>query len=180
MLRAVRHAMIFAFCAASAALVGAISACEEGPAPPVPTSGSTGAGGGGGAGGACPMGPQAMFELTVTAVDGPVPPDTRIAVSWSAADEPEFALDDPFTWKTLEEANIECDVDPSHPPGPDLPALLCHLWTSGATHVKVTASDYQTFEETFTPTISEHCEGPIPTAITVTLQREPMGEGGSR
>jgi hypothetical protein len=104
-----------------AALVARLVGCtESGP------SGSTSTG-------TCPMGPQAMFELTITARGGPVPLSTKVDVSWSAGDEPSFILDEPSTWKTIEQANLICDVDPTQPPPHDLDALVCHLWTTGAT-----------------------------------------------
>lgn len=140
---------------------------------------STGDGGAGGAGGACPMGPQAMFELTLTAADGPVPPSTKLEVSWSAGQEPTFALDDPSTWKTIEQANLVCDVDPSKPPPKDLTALVCHLWTTGATNLVVKAKGYTLFEKTYTSTFSDHCMSLVPTAVSVVIKPEPQGTGGS-
>lgn len=135
------------------------------------TSGTSGAGGDGGAGGDCPMGPQAMFTLTITAEGSAVPSDTRVVVSWSAGTEPTFSLDDKESWKTLEESNLVCDVDPHGPPPSDLPALVCHVWSNGATKVEVSASGYAPFEETYVPMQSEHCHGLVPTQIEVKLTR---------
>ena len=125
------------------------------------------------------MGPQAMFELTLKAANGPVPPSTTLDVSWSAGPEPTFALDDPSTWKTIEEANVVCDVDPTQPPPHDLAALVCHLWTGGATKVVVNAKGYTRFEKTYVPTQSEHCNSRVPTAVSVEISPEPQGAGGS-
>jgi hypothetical protein len=142
-------------------------ACEEtGPQGP----GST-ASGSGGAGG-CAVGPQPMFTLTLTAADGPLPPDTSILVTWSAGAEPKFVLGDKSTWKTLEEANLVCEIDPSKPPPTDLEELVCKLWTSGPTRVEVEAADYIDHDETFTPAQNEQCEGPVPSAVSVELVRE--------
>ena len=125
------------------------------------------------------MGPQAMFELTITASDGPVPPSTRVDVSWSAGQEPTFILDDPWTWKTIEQANLICDVDPSKPPPHDLKALMCHLWTTGATNLIVKAKGYTRFEKTYVSTYSEHCESLVPSAISVEISPEPKETSGS-
>lgn len=127
------------------------------------------------------MGPRALFELTLTASDGPVPPSTKIDVSWSAGPVPTFALDEPSTWKTIEQeqANLVCDVDASKPPPHDLAALVCHLWTGGATNVVVKAKGYTPFEQTYLPTYSDHCKSLVPTAIGIEISPEPQGTGGS-
>ncbi len=98
-------------------------------------------------GGTCPTGPQAMFEITIKAEDGPVPPSTTVDVSWSAGDEPTFALDDPSTWKTIEQANLVCDVDPAKPPPSDLAALVCHMWTTSPINLVVKAQGYTLFRK---------------------------------
>jgi hypothetical protein len=144
--------------------------------------GSSSAGGGssGGDGGVdCPSGPMAMLDVTVRAASGPVPPDTRVLVSWSAGAEPTFELDDPKTWGTPD-ANVVCDVDPDEPPPKDLAHLVCHLWTSGVTHVQVRASGYVPFEGMLKPKISAACKGPVPTDVSVTLKPVPdAGTGGA-
>ena len=139
---------------------------------------STGSGGTGGAGGACPMGPQAMFDLTITAADGDVPPTTKIDVSWSAGQEPTFDLDQPSTWETIDQANIVCEVDAMKPPE-HLAALVCHLWTTGATKLVVAAKGYTTFEMTYTPEFSDHCKALIPRAIHVELAPAPKDDAGA-
>jgi hypothetical protein len=125
------------------------------------------------------MGPQAMFELTITAKGGSIPLSTKVDVSWSAGQEPTFALDDPSTWKTIEQANLVCDVDASQPPPQKLAALMCHLWTTGATNLVVKAKGYTPFEKTYVPTYSDHCQSLVPTAVSVEISPEPQGAGGS-
>ena len=124
------------------------------------------------------MGPQAMFDLTITARGGDVPRDTTIEVSWSAGEEPKFSLDQPATWMTIEQANVICDVDATKPPPEHLAALVCHLWTTGATNVVVAAKGYTTFEKTYTPTFSDHCNVLVPTAISVELAPAPNDDAG--
>jgi hypothetical protein len=152
-----------------------IAACKKsGP------SGGTSSGGGGegGAGGACPTAPQAMFELTIKAEDGPLPSSTSVDVSWSAGDEPTFELDQPSTWKTIEQANLVCDVDAAKPPPTDLAALVCHLWTAGPINLVVKAKGYTTFEKTYVPVHSDHCDALVPSAISVEIAPAPQGAGG--
>lgn len=142
------------------------------------TSTGTGSGGAGGAGGACPMGPQAMFDVTITAQGGDVPPNTTIDVSWSAGEEPRFSLDEPSTWMTIEQANVICDVDATKPPPEHLAALVCHLWTTGATNVVVSAKGYATFDKTYASMFSDHCKALVPTAISIELEPTPKDDAG--
>jgi hypothetical protein len=161
----------------SAFALAVLTACS---APRPGGSTGAGAGGAGGEGGACPMNPQAMFELTITAAHGPVPRSTTVDVSWSAGQEPTFALEKPSTWKTIDDqVNLICDVDPGKPPPETLSALVCHLWTTGPTHVVVKAKGYTQHEETFVPTYSDHCQVFVPTAISVALSLVPEGDGGA-
>jgi hypothetical protein len=121
-----------------------------------------------------------MFELTITVAHGPVPRSTTVDVSWSAGQEPTFSLDQPSTWKTIDDpVNLICDVDPTKPPPDALPALVCHLWTAGATYVVVKAKGYTPLEKTYVPTFSEHCEAFVPTAIHVELALAPEGDAGA-
>jgi hypothetical protein len=137
---------------------------------PSPSDNLAGGGGQGDADAGCPSGPMAMLHLHIKAVNGPVPPDTRLLVNWSAGAEPPFDLDDPATWGKPEDGgNVICEVDPALPPPKDLAELVCHLWTSGATHVQVRASTYQPYEGTLKPKVSATCEGPVPTAVSVSL-----------
>jgi hypothetical protein len=167
----IRALLAFSTAAATAAAL-CVAACAE-------NGGTGGAGGGGGAGGegGCPTEPTPMFTLTITAADGPVPPDTRLKVTWSCCEEPELVLADPSTYKTLDDANIVCDLDATKPPPTDLPALVCRLWTSGPTKVEVRAMGYEEHDETYSPEQSERCEGPVPRAIAVELARN--GDAGA-
>lgn len=133
--------------------------------------------GDGGGGAACPSGPVALLNLHIHAHAGPVPPDTTVAVSWSAGPEPTFALDDKSTWRSLLDGNVICDVDASAPAPKDLTELVCHLWTSGATHVEVRASGYVPYAETLKATVSEACKGPIPTDVSIDLS--PASDAGT-
>lgn len=128
----------------------------------------------------CPNGPVAMLDVTIKAQSGPVPPDTTVLVSWSAGPEPPFELDDPKTWSTLADANVVCDVDPKKPPPTDLVHLVCHLWTSGVTHVRVRAAGYVSFDGMLKPKYSAACKGPVPTEVDVMLKPLPdAGSGGA-
>jgi hypothetical protein len=141
---------------------------------------STGPGGGGTDAGPdlCPTGPEAMLNLTIKAADGPVPFDTVLHVSWSAGQEPPFDLADPATWGTLDSgANVVCEVDPGLVPPLSLPALVCHLWTSGVTQVGVNAAGYEPYDSTLKPETSPTCKVPVPTAVDVTLT--PTGDAGA-
>ncbi len=121
-----------------------------------------------------------MFDLTITAAEGDVPPSTQIDVSWSAGHEPTFNLDQPATWMTIEQANVICDVDATKPPPEHLAALVCHLWTTGATNVVVAAKGYTTFDKTYTSTFSDHCKTLVPTAISVELASAPQDDAGAK
>ena len=126
------------------------------------------------------MGPQAMFELTITAEHGPVPQSTTVDVSWSAGHELTFALATPSTWKTIDDpVNLICDVDPGKPPPESLSALVCHLWTTDPTQIVVKAKGYTPHEETYAATYSEHCQKKVPTAIHIVLSPVPEGDGGA-
>lgn len=148
-----------------AIVAAGFAACEDSS-----PSGGGGEGGGGGAGG-CPSEVTALFTVTLTAAEGPVPPDTQVLVTWSAGEEPLFDLDDPTTHKTLEDgSNLVCDVDASGAPPTDLEALECHLWTSGATRVEVTAMGYLPIDQTLVPEFIDGCDVPIPTEVELTLE----------
>jgi hypothetical protein len=157
-------------CALAALLVAAGAGCDGDDG----TGGGGGAGGGGGSGAAtasttCQDIPQPTFLLRVIEqAGGPLPPDTKIEVMWSAAKEEPFLLDDPSTWGTLETSNIACDVDPSAPPT-DLTELTCELWTASPTQVRVSAKGYVTEEDTF---VAEPGECAEPTPIEIELAPE--------
>jgi hypothetical protein len=110
-----------------------------------------------------------MLNLHIQATSGPVPADTKVSVSWSAGAESPFELDDPKTWASLADGNVICDVDNNAPPPKDLAELVCHLWTSGATHVDVRAWGYVPFSKTLKPTTVEACKGPVPMDVPIQL-----------
>jgi len=151
----------------------ASGACKDGGG----GTGRSGTAGAGGAGG-CPTQPEPLLTITVRAQDGPLPPDLTLLVTWSAGQEPTFRLADPSTWKTLDEANLVCDVDRAAPPPTDLAALSCQLWTHGPAAVEVKAEGYSRYEETLTPATSEACEGPVPKHVDIELSREMEGGPG--
>lgn len=142
-----------------------------------PGTGSIGAGG---EGGACSMIPQPMFDLTITAAHGPLPRSTTVDVWWSGGQEPTFSLDQPSTWKTIDDqVNLICDVDPMQPPPDMLAALVCHLWTTGPTDVVVKAKGYTPREETYVPPYSDHCQAFVPTAVSLQLELVPEDDAGA-
>lgn len=152
--------------------IGLLGACGEEP-PPNPTGGQ---GGAGGEGGGCPMTPQPVFTVTISTAEGAaLPSDTSLMVTWSEGEEPVFQLNDQSTWSTSDEANVVCLVDPEEPPPTDLTALVCHLWTSGATEIEIKAEGYSRHNETLVPMLSEKCDAPIPTEVSVTLAVEMDG-----
>ncbi|HZF51432.1 MAG TPA: hypothetical protein VE093_22400 [Polyangiaceae bacterium] len=144
-----------------------LGACAD-ESPPNPSGGQGGAAPDGG----CLMTPQPIFTVTISAEEGTVPPDTSLTVTWSEGEEPVFKLNDPSTWSSLDDANVICDVDPSKPPPTDLAALVCRLWTSGATAIEVKAEGYRRHAETLVPMKNEECEGPVPEEVLVTLTAE--------
>jgi hypothetical protein len=145
----------------------AVTVCNRDATPP-PTGATTGPGEGG-----CPHGPpEALFTVTIQTDDGaPLPSDTTVSVRWSAGEEPAFVLDDPTTWKTLDDGvNAVCEPDAQAGP---VALLRCELWTSGATEVAVTATGYLELRETLTPATKEGCEEPIPSETALELDPEP-------
>ena len=119
------------------------------------------------------MGSKPQFTLHVRAKDGPVPPDTTVVVRWSAAEEAPFVLNDPSTWKSADEgANVDCAVDHDAGPPTDLAELVCELWTSGPTEVKVSATGYLPLDKTYTPEQIDQCEDPIPSDVQAELVRD--------
>jgi len=107
-----------------------------------------------------------------------VPADTRVAVEWSAGEEPAFVLSDASTWKTLDDGvNLVCVVDRTKPPPVDLDLLTCEIWASGAVNVRVEAMGYEPHTETLTPQMSEVCGGPMPMGGAGLLSRAKMDAG---
>jgi hypothetical protein len=140
--------------------------------------GPVGDAGTGGEGG-CPVRlPEPQFVLEIQAEDGPVPQDTRVAIEWSAANEPPFVLSDPTTWKTLDDSvNLVCIVDRTKPPPTDLAVLVCELWTSGAVNLLVEGTGYSPHEETLKSVMNERCGEPLSTRLPIVLHRPPLDGG---
>jgi hypothetical protein len=111
---------------------------------------------------------------------GPVPGDTTVRVKWSAGEEPEFILDEPDSWKTLEQgSNLVCDIERDAGPPSDLDELRCELWTSGATEIEITAAGYLTHDETLMPKEIDGCDDPVPSELEVELVPDlDAGTGG--
>lgn len=109
-----------------------------------------------------------MLQLSVTAVEGALPSDATLAVSWSAGAEPVVRLDDPATWGTAGTDNVACTSI-----GDPVAKLDCDLWTSGATRIAVNARGYAAIDETFSPERRDECGGAVPTRISVELYAEP-------
>ncbi len=134
--------------------------------------GSASSSSGSGEGGCPAVGPpEPLFTVRIVAADGPLPADMTLDVRWSAGDEPPFALNDPTTWKTLEDgSNVQCHIDRDGGAPTNLEELSCELWTSGATLVEVAGSGYVAYEETLTPEVLDDCGVPVPSEIEVQLQ----------
>ncbi len=124
--------------------------------------------------------PEPLFVLDIRAEDASLPPDLRIAVEWSAGDEPPFVLSDASTWKTLDDgANFVCHIDRDKPPPVDLAFLACELWASGPVNVLVEADGYEPHAETLKPMMSELCGGPMPMEVAILLSRAKMDAGAA-
>jgi hypothetical protein len=155
------------------ACILAAHGCKGSGSPP-----SSADGGDGGEGG-CPLRPpEAQFVVEIRAEDGPLPPDTRVMIQWTAADEPAFVLSDPNTWKTLDQdVNLVCNIDRSKPPPTDLSVLVCELWVAGAVNIFVEGSGYQPYHDTLTPVMSELCGEPMPADVSIMLLRPVVDAG---
>ena len=67
------------------------------------------------------------------------------------------------------EWSVVCGGHANGPAQKDLAELVCHLWTSGATHVDVRAWGYVPYTKTLKATTSEACKGPVPTDVPIKL-----------
>lgn len=140
----------------------------------------TGVGGGGGAGGGglvCPEGAAPLFTLRVHAPGGALPADLELLVSWSAGDEPAVIVDRPATHGTSS-SNVICALLPVAATGGEGGAdgdalegvdLVCELWTSGPTRVRLAAEGYVPIDETLAPATTEGCDRPVPSEVTIDL-----------
>lgn len=120
------------------------------------------------------MGLNPQFTLHVQAEGGALPADMSLLVMWSAGDEPLFRLNDPATWgNAMQGSNVLCEVQESDAsPIENAKELVCTLWTSGPTKIRVEAAGFEMLEETLVPMQSEDCETPLPTDVRVTLMHE--------
>jgi hypothetical protein len=166
-------------------LVRPLAACSEG-------SGGTSAGAGGGDGGgggaaACPDGLLPLFTLRVRGPGDDLPDDLALDVSWSAGDEPTVSVDDPESYGTSE-SNVICAlVAPTFQgeggaqaattggeggASADRGELLCELWTSGPTRVRVEAAGFVPIDETLAPETLDGCDRPVPSEVPLELVAE--------
>lgn len=152
---------------------------------------ASGTGGGGGAGGGglvCPEGAAPLFTLRVHGPGGDLPADLELLVSWSAGDEPAVLVDRPATHGTSA-SNVICALVPLAATGggdggaaADAPLedveLVCELWTSGPTRVRLAADGYVAIDETLVPATTEGCDRPVPSEVTIELVVEDEPEDG--
>lgn len=158
--------------------------------------GGGGQGGGGGAGGqggasGCPTELAPLFTLRVQMHEGTLPVDLELLVSWSAGDEPTVLLGDDATYGTPKD-NVVCARRSAGPTvgsgggggggvtatsvttggdGGAAPSdeLVCELWTSGPTRVRIDATGYVPFDDTLAPATADACERPVPSEVEVEL-----------
>jgi len=163
-----------AFVLAALSAIPCLWACDhEGTSKPPYVDGGLGGEGG------CPVrAPEPLFVLDIRAEDGPVPPDTRVMVEWSAGVEPPFVLSDQTTWKTLDDgSNLVCVVPVGATPPVTMTLLPCELWASGAVNVRVEAEGYEPHQATLSAEVSELCGVPMPMEVAVVLMRAKMDGG---
>jgi hypothetical protein len=79
------------------------------------------------------------FRVTLTAMPGPLPPDTRLEVKYGAGVE---------QYPGNAGKSVFCHDVPGDPDAGARDAISCDLWTSGAADVTVTATGYATIERT--------------------------------
>jgi hypothetical protein len=104
-------------------------------------------------------GPVMAFRVLLTATDGLLPPDTAVVVEHGTGTA-KFELDQEpgpsghvlFCW-TATRAGEPIEVSDGGP----VEALVCELWTDGAAHVTVTATDYPTLDRELDPTLEGSC-----------------------
>ncbi len=142
------------------------AACEK-----ETTTNAVSSSGAGGADAGCYSGPpRPLFVVTMSAAIGSLPPDTTVTVKWSAGQEPDFVLNEPATWLSLEDgSNVVCDVDADAGMPSERMQLRCELWTSGATHVRVSSASLPTHEQTLIPVEVPGCDEPAPQEVDIVL-----------
>jgi len=117
----------------------------------------------------CPDAIFPSFRVSVTSEDGALPEELRIEVTYGAGHE-IYELDD----DTRANKAVFCKAEPEEAAPPE--AVVCELWTSGAASLKVTASGYETIDETLSAERDE-C-GIKLTEVSRVLERE-KGDGGA-
>lgn len=172
-------------------LVHPLVACSEGS-----TGSGTGAGGGDGGGGgaaACPDGLSPLFTLRVRGPGDALPLDLALDVTWSAGDEPTVSIDDPSSFGTSE-SNVICALVAPTSDGEgggeaattggeggasaDRGELLCELWTSGPTRVRVEAEGFVPIDETLAPETLDGCDRPVHSEVPLELVVEEDEQAG--
>jgi hypothetical protein len=144
-------------------------ACSESAGSGASSASASGAGGGSGG---CAATPRPNLLLDVRAAGGALPPDTTIVADWSGGEAGPWVLDDPKTWRPLDESNLVCDVDPQNPPKLPLMQLHCQVWTTGATRIRVSAPGRSPFDRTLAPPVMP-CTPPA--RVTVDLEELDAG-----
>jgi hypothetical protein len=167
--------------------------------------GGVGGGGGAGGAPGCPDEVAPLFTLRVAAAEGSLPEDLQLQVSWSAGDEPPVQIADEASYGTSAD-NVVCVRNPAANTGTTVatvgtasgaggaggaadpsttagtgggaPAdeLLCELWTSGPTRVRLEAMGYVPFDETLPPATTDGCDRPVPSEVAVEVVAEEPAE----
>lgn len=181
--------LAFACVTSAGVVLGSSASCKD--------PGTIGVGGGGGEGGAggargCPEDETApLFTLHVLTKEPSLPEDLELSVSWSGGDEPVVLIADPSTYGTIED-NVVCirkklddgggggaggygesgaeasstGGDGGAPPSDE---LLCELWTSGPTRVRIDATDFVPIDETLAPATTDGCDRPVASEVEIEL-----------
>jgi hypothetical protein len=104
-------------------------------------------------------GPVKAFRVLVAASDGPLPPDTALAVHHGTGIA-EYHLDqepDPSGHVLFCEPATRAGEPIEVSDGGPIEALVCALWTDGAARVIVTATGYPKLDEQLDPKLEGSC-----------------------
>ena len=110
---------------------GALGATACGPDDPAPTD--------------CPAGSVPAFMLTISTIEGALPPDTLVSVRYGGGVE-EYSLQVPPSAPEV----VFCgptEVDAGTRDAGATRSLTCELWTNGPTQISVTASGFEDLQE---------------------------------
>jgi hypothetical protein len=104
------------------------------------------------------------YELTLTAVSGPLPPDTRLTVQYGGGTE-TYRVDT----GDQDQKVVLCktDVPDGGDAGPVVTEVRCELWTQGSTLVTVEATGFDTVEKSLKPDKDGDCFNTLPVEITL-------------